>query len=59
MLFGPAYKGITLVASVAIAYSQLYGIDIPYVYNRKEVKDHGEGGILVGADIRQENNRYV
>jgi orotate phosphoribosyltransferase len=48
MLFGPAYKGIPLVTSLAIALAE-QGHDLPYVYNRKEAKDHGEGGRLVGA----------
>jgi orotate phosphoribosyltransferase len=48
MLFGPAYKGIPLVTSLAIALSER-GQDLPYAYNRKEAKDHGEGGTLVGA----------
>jgi orotate phosphoribosyltransferase len=48
MLFGPAYKGIPLVAAVAIALAE-GGRDLPYAYNRKEAKDHGEGGLLVGA----------
>jgi orotate phosphoribosyltransferase len=48
MLFGPAYKGIPLVTSVAIALSE-QGHDLPYAYNRKEAKTHGEGGQLVGA----------
>lgn len=47
-LFGPAYKGIPLVAGVAMALSE-QGRDVPFCYNRKEVKDHGEGGTLVGA----------
>ncbi|TMW69468.1 hypothetical protein Poli38472_001624 [Pythium oligandrum] len=51
VLFGPAYKGITLSAAVAIAYAELYDVDIPFAYNRKEAKDHGEGGVLVGADM--------
>jgi orotate phosphoribosyltransferase len=51
MLFGPAYKGITLVAAVAIELSRL-GRNVPYAYNRKEAKDHGEGGLLVGAAVR-------
>ena len=50
MLFGPAYKGITLAASVAIAFAR-QGRNIPYAYNRKEAKDHGEGGTLVGAPL--------
>lgn len=50
-LFGPAYKGITLASATAMALSQK-GINIPYAYNRKEAKDHGEGGILVGAELK-------
>jgi orotate phosphoribosyltransferase len=50
MLFGPAYKGITLAASIAIALAR-QGINIPYAYNRKEAKDHGEGGTIVGASL--------
>ncbi|CEG38201.1 orotidine 5-phosphate decarboxylase [Plasmopara halstedii] len=51
VLFGPAYKGITLASAVAIAFGDMYGVDIPFAYNRKEAKDHGEGGVLVGADM--------
>ena len=51
MLFGPAYKGITLAAAVAIELARL-GRNVPYAYNRKEAKDHGEGGTLVGAAVR-------
>ena len=47
-LFGPAYKGITLAAATAASLYRNHGIDIPYFFNRKEVKDHGEGGSLVG-----------
>ena len=50
MLFGPAYKGIPLVAAVAIELARL-GRNVPYAYNRKEAKDHGEGGSLVGAPV--------
>jgi orotate phosphoribosyltransferase len=50
-LFGPAYKGIPLVAAVACALAER-GRDVPYVYNRKEAKDHGEGGLLVGGPPR-------
>ena len=50
MLFGPAYKGITLVASIAIALAK-NGHNMPYAYNRKEAKDHGEGGVIVGAPL--------
>ena len=49
-LFGPAYKGITLAAATAMALAQK-GHNIPYAYNRKEAKDHGEGGTLVGAPL--------
>lgn len=52
ILYGPAYKGIPLVSATAIAYAQLTGIDIPFAFNRKEVKDHGEGGLLVGAVLQ-------
>jgi len=52
MLYGPAYKGIPLVCATAIAYSRLTSIDIPFAFNRKENKDHGEGGILVGAPVQ-------
>jgi orotate phosphoribosyltransferase len=51
MLFGPAYKGITLAASIAIAFAK-DGRNIPYAYNRKEVKDHGEGGVIVGSPLQ-------
>ncbi len=50
MLFGPAYKGIPLAAAVAIELARL-GRNVPYAYNRKEAKDHGEGGVLVGAPV--------
>ena len=50
MLFGPAYKGITLAASIAIALAK-NGHNVPFAYNRKEVKDHGEGGVIVGAPL--------
>ena len=51
MLYGPAYKGITLAAATAIALAD-NGINVPYAYNRKEAKDHGEGGVLVGAPVK-------
>ena len=51
MLYGPAYKGITLAAATAIALADI-GINVPYAYNRKEAKDHGEGGSLVGAPVK-------
>ena len=51
MLFGPAYKGIPLAAAVAIELARL-GRNVPYAYNRKEAKNHGEGGVLVGAPVQ-------
>ncbi|NDG42877.1 MAG: orotate phosphoribosyltransferase [Betaproteobacteria bacterium] len=51
MLFGPAYKGIPLAAAVAIELARL-GRNVAFAYNRKEAKDHGEGGTLVGAPVR-------
>ena len=50
MIFGPAYKGITLAAGMAIALAQS-GKNVPYAFNRKEAKDHGEGGLIVGAPL--------
>jgi orotate phosphoribosyltransferase len=51
LLYGPAYKGITLAAATAIALAD-NGLNVPYAYNRKEAKDHGEGGSLVGAPVK-------
>ncbi|CAG1021183.1 orotate phosphoribosyltransferase [Methylomonas sp. LL1] len=51
VLYGPAYKGIPLVSTTSIAYSRLHR-DIPFAFNRKEAKDHGEGGMLVGAPLQ-------
>lgn len=51
MLFGPAYKGIILAAATAMMLAE-QGINVPYAYNRKEAKDHGEGGTLVGAPLQ-------
>ena len=51
MLFGPAYKGIILAAATAMMLAE-QGINVPFAYNRKEAKDHGEGGVLVGAPLR-------
>ncbi len=51
MLFGPAYKGIPLVAAVSIALAR-QGSNVPYAFNRKEAKDHGEGGTIVGAALK-------
>ena len=52
MLFGPAYKGITLASATASALSDKYDIDIPFAFNRKESKAHGEGGCVVGANLK-------
>ncbi len=51
-LFGPAYKGIPLGVATAMAYSELYGKDVRYSSNRKEAKDHGEAGILLGSGMK-------
>lgn len=51
VVFGPAYKGIPLAATTAIALADHFQHDLPYCYNRKEAKDHGEGGTLVGAPL--------
>lgn len=51
MLFGPAYKGISLVSAVAIELFKKYGVDKPFCFNRKEIKDHGEGGLIVGEKL--------
>lgn len=52
MLLGPAYKGIPLVSVVAANLYEKHGLDYPYAYNRKEAKDHGEGGSIVGAPLK-------
>lgn len=52
VLFGPAYKGIPLSVATTIAFSELYGKDIKYCSNRKEIKDHGDTGILLGSPIK-------
>ena len=52
ILYGPAYKGIPLVSAASIAYAQMQKSDIPFAFNRKEAKDHGEGGHLVGAPLQ-------
>jgi orotate phosphoribosyltransferase len=51
MLFGPAYKGIPLVSAAAVALASEQGVDCPWAFNRKEAKDHGEGGVVVGAPL--------
>lgn len=58
VLFGPAYKGIPLSVATTIAYSELYGKEIRYCSNRKEVKDHGDVGILLGSSL-QEGDRVI
>ena len=52
MIFGPAYKGIPLAAATAVSLAESFDIDLPYCFNRKEAKDHGEGGSLVGAPLQ-------
>ena len=52
VLFGPAYKGIPLVAATSVALATEHQRNVPYAYNRKEAKDHGEGGALVGAPLK-------
>ena len=51
VLFGPAYKGITLAAATSVALADHYDLDVPYCFNRKEAKTHGEGGNMVGAPL--------
>jgi orotate phosphoribosyltransferase len=51
MLFGPAYKGIPLVAATATALAEVHDRDLPYAFNRKEAKDHGEGGSVIGSAL--------
>lgn len=58
VLFGPAYKGIPLSVATVIAYSELYGKEIRYCSNRKEIKDHGDVGILLGSKL-QDGDRVV
>ena len=54
VLYGPAYKGIPLAAATAIKLAENFATDIPYAFNRKEAKDHGEGGLIVGAKLEGE-----
>ncbi|RMG53386.1 MAG: orotate phosphoribosyltransferase [Gammaproteobacteria bacterium] len=51
VLFGPAYKGIPLASATAVQLAEQHGRDVPWAFNRKEVKDHGEGGTIVGAPL--------
>ncbi len=59
VIFGPAYKGIPIVSSTVVALSEHHDIDIPYCFNRKEAKDHGEGGNLVGSSIFEQRVMLV
>lgn len=52
LIFGPAYKGIPLASTTAVALADKFGRDVPYCFNRKEAKSHGEGGTLVGAPLQ-------
>lgn len=52
VLFGPAYKGIPIATTTAVALAENHNLDVPYCFNRKEVKDHGEGGSLVGSVLQ-------
>ena len=58
-LFGPAYKGITLAAATAASLYRNHGINVPYFFNRKEVKDHGEGGSLIGYKPKDGDNIII
>ncbi|MCO6545709.1 MAG: orotate phosphoribosyltransferase [Gilliamella sp.] len=59
VIFGPAYKGIPIVSSTVVALSEHHNVDIPYCFNRKEAKDHGEGGNLVGSSIYRQRVMLV
>ncbi|MCX8650813.1 orotate phosphoribosyltransferase [Gilliamella sp. B2776] len=59
VIFGPAYKGIPIVSSTVVALSEHHNVDVPYCFNRKEAKDHGEGGNLVGSTIYQQRVMLV
>ena len=59
VLFGPAYKGIPLTVTTAISMNNMYGVNVVYCSNRKEVIDHGEGGILLGAKIGDNTNVVI
>ncbi|QSX30365.1 MULTISPECIES: orotate phosphoribosyltransferase [Shewanella] len=52
LLFGPAYKGIPIATTTAVALAEHHDVDVPYCFNRKEKKDHGEGGTLVGSELK-------
>ncbi|KLE15194.1 orotate phosphoribosyltransferase [Clostridium sp. C8] len=59
VLFGPAYKGIPLTVTTAISLNELYNINVNYCSNRKEIKDHGEGGILLGGSIKDDTRIVI
>lgn len=59
VIFGPAYKGIPIVSSTVVALSEHHNVDVPYCFNRKEAKDHGEGGNLVGSSIYKQRVMLV
>lgn len=59
VLFGPAYKGIPLTVTTAIYLNELYNINVNYCSNRKEIKDHGEGGILLGGSIKDDTRIVI
>ena len=56
MIYGPAYKGIPLVSAMVTSFYEAFGENYPFCFNRKEIKDHGEGGIILGAEIK---NRVI
>ncbi len=58
-IFGPAYKGIPLSVAVCTALYEHFGINVAYAFNRKEAKDHGEGGMIVGAPIRKDSKLVI
>ena len=55
-IYGPAYKGIPLASAMATSFYEVFGENYPFSFNRKEIKDHGEGGIILGAKIK---NRVI
>jgi len=59
VIFGPAYKGIPIAAATVVALSEHHNIEVPYCFNRKEAKDHGEGGNLVGSSIQDKRVMLV
>ncbi|VYT66488.1 orotate phosphoribosyltransferase [Clostridium tertium] len=59
VLFGPAYKGIPLTVTTAISLNDLYDLNVEYCSNRKEIKDHGEGGILLGGSLKDDSKVVI